>query len=230
MRGPSLGDVGEPAFVTTTRAGYDAIAQGYADAFRDPLANAPLDRGLLAGFAELVRRDHRDPRVLEVGSGPGDIAAHLHDLGLAVRGVDLSPKMVDLARRAYPHLSFEIGEMSALEVPDASLAAVVSWYSLIHIAAPARPAVVAELRRVLRPGGYLLLAFQVGDDTLHFDQAFGHAVDLDFHRLAPDAVEALTESAGLTTVARLVRAPEQQGPAAAVPQGFVLAQLPRADP
>ena len=217
--------VSEPTYITATRAGYDAIAQGYAEAFRAPLENAPLDRGLLAGFAELVRRDHPDLQVLEVGSGPGDISAHLHGLGLVVRGVDLSPRMVELAGRAYPHLSFEVGEMSALEVPDASLAAVVSWYSLIHIAAPSRPAVVAELRRVLRPGGYLLLAFQVGVDTLHFDEAFGHTVDLDFHRLGLDEVEALTESAGLTTVARLVRAPEQPGPAAAVPQGFVLTQL-----
>jgi SAM-dependent methyltransferase len=222
--------VDEPGHLTATRTGYDAIAEQYATTFQDPLAGCPLDRGLLAGFAELVRRDHSSPQVLEVGSGPGDITAHLHRLGLNIRGVDLSPNMVAIARRNYPELSFEVGEMSALDVPDAGLAAVVCWYSLIHIPPAERPAVLSEFCRVLRPGGYLLLAFQVGDGILHFDEAFGHEVNLDFHRLDPDAVVALAQAAGLRIEAKMVRASERNRVAAPVPQGFVIARAPRSEP
>jgi hypothetical protein len=42
-------------FLRTTRASYDAVAGGYAERFRDELAARPLDRAMLAGFAELVR-------------------------------------------------------------------------------------------------------------------------------------------------------------------------------
>ena len=125
----------EPAHLSATRAGYDAMAEQYAELFRTALDDAPLDRALLSGFAEMVRRDHLDPQLLEVGSGPGNVAAYLHQLGMAVCGIDLSPAMVALARREHPEISFDVGEMGALDVADASLAGVVAWYSVIHVPA-----------------------------------------------------------------------------------------------
>lgn len=218
--------VTETAQLSATRAGYDAMAEQYAEVFRGALDEAPLDRALLRGFAELVGRDHTDPEVLEVGSGPGKVAAYLHQLGMTVRGIDLSPAMVELARREHPDVGFEVGDMGALEAADASLAGVVAWYSVIHVPASRRPGVIGEFHRVLRPGGYALLAFQVGDDTLHLDEAFGHEVSLDFHRLQPDAVVALLDDAGFDVFARLVRAPDSSSPAAKIPQGFVIARKP----
>ena len=218
--------VTEAAHLIATRAGYDAMAEQYAEHFRASLDEAPLDRALLSGFAELVRRDHPDPQLLEIGSGPGTVAAYLHQLGMSVRGLDLSPAMVELARRKHPGLSFEVGEMSALDVADASLAGVVAWYSVIHVPAAQRPGVIGEFHRVLRPGGYALLAFQVGEDTLHLDEAFGHEVSLDFHRLQPDAVVALLDDAGFDLTARLVRAPDSASLAAKIPQGFLIARKP----
>jgi SAM-dependent methyltransferase len=220
--------VTEPAHLTATRAGYDAMAEQYAEHFRAALDEAPLDRALLSGFAELVRRDHPDPQLLEIGSGPGNVAAYLHQLGMSVRGIDLSPAMVELARREHPGISFEVGEMGALDVADASLAGVVAWYSVIHVPASQRPGVIGEFHRVLRPGGYALLAFQVGDDTLHLDEAFGHEVSLDVHRLQPDAVVALLDNAGFDLTARLVRAPEPSSAAAKTPQAFLIARKPSA--
>jgi ubiquinone/menaquinone biosynthesis C-methylase UbiE len=209
-----------------TRTGYDAIAERYADVFRGELDDAPLDRALLGAFAEMVTRDHADAQVLEVGSGPGTVTAHLHRLGLKVCGIDLSPVMVDIARRTHPEVGFDVGEMGALDRADASLAGLVAWYSLIHVPGPRRQAVIDEFHRVLRPGGYALIAFQVGDDTLHVDEAFGRPVSLDFHRLQPDAVAGLLEAAGFTLLARLVRAPEPTSAATKVPQGVLLARKP----
>lgn len=217
----------EPAELTATRAGYDALAEQYGELSQAALDAAPLDRALLGAFAELVRTDHPDPLVLDVGCGPGTVAGHLAGrLGVPARGIDLSPAMVEHARRAHPGVVFDVGEMGSLDAPDGSVAGLVAWYSLIHVPAGRRQAVVGEFARVLRPGGHLLLAFQVGEDTLHLDEAFGRPVQLDFHRLQPDDVVALLERAGFDVTARLVRAPDPSSVAAQIPQGFVLARRP----
>lgn len=210
--------VAEDPHVTATRSGYDAIAEEYARTFRAELDGAPLDRAVLGGFAELVRRAHTDAPVLEVGCGPGTVTAHLAALRLDVRGIDLSPAMVALARRAHPGLRFEVGEMGHLDRPDGDLAGLVAWYSLVHVPRTHRQQVVEEFHRVLRPGGHVLVAFQVGDDVLHLDEAFGRPVSLDFHRLRPDDVEELLAGAGFEPTARLVKAPEPTSAASPVPQ------------
>jgi SAM-dependent methyltransferase len=213
----------ESRYLTDTRSGYDAIAQAYAETFRSELADSPLDRAVLAGFAELVANRHPDGRLLEVGSGPGDVTAHLHDLGMAIRGIDLSAAMVDLARREHPGVTFDVGDMSALDTSDASLAGLVAWYSIIHVPPVHLPAVFTEFHRVLVDGGHLLVAFQVGDDVLHFDEAFGHQVSLDFHRLRPAAVTALLDGAGFDLTAQLVRAPAPTSAATKIPQACLIA-------
>jgi len=49
--------------------------------------------------------------VADVGCGPGYVTAHLHDSDVEVFGIDLSPEMIDIARRDHPHLRFEVGTM-----------------------------------------------------------------------------------------------------------------------
>lgn len=213
----------ESTYLSETRSGYDAIAEGYAEAFRSALDDSPLDRALLTGFAELVATRHPDGQVVEVGSGPGHVAAYLRDRGLSIRGIDLSAAMVDLARREHPEITFDVGEMAALDASDSSLAGLVAWYSIIHVPPAHLPAVFTEFHRVLEDGGHLLLAFQVGDDVLHFDEAFGHQVSLDFRRLQPDTVTVLLEDTGFDLIAQLVRAPVPAGSAASIPQAFVIA-------
>jgi SAM-dependent methyltransferase len=213
----------ESTYLSETRSGYDAIAEGYAEAFRSALDDSPLDRALLTGFAELVATRRPDGQVVEVGSGPGHVAAYLRDRGLSIRGIDLSAAMVDLARREHPEITFDVGEMGALDASDSSLAGLVAWYSIIHVPPAHLPAAFSEFHRVLEDGGHLLLAFQVGDDVLHFDEAFGHQVSLDFRRLQPDTVAVLLEDTGFDLIAQLVRAPVPAGPAASIPQAFVIA-------
>ena len=214
------------AHLDATRRGYDAVAEQYAELFRTGLDDSPLSRALLVGFAEMVRRDLPDGQVLEVGSGPGAVSAHLHQLGLDVRGIDLSPAMVDVARRDHPGVGFDVGHMGALDRADGSLAGLVCWYSLIHVPAHQRQAVLDEFHRVLRPGGYALIAFQVGDDTLHLDEAFGQVISLDFHRLQPDAVVEMLGRAGFELTARVVKAPEPTSAASRVPQAALIARKP----
>ena len=196
----------EPDFVQTTRASYDAVADEYAEYVRDELRANPWERAVLGVFAELVLADGAGP-VADVGCGTGRVTAHLRGLGLDVIGIDLSPGMLAVARGAHPDVRFEVGSMLALDLPDGVLAGVVAYYSMIHVPDDRLPAVLAEFCRVLAPGGYLLLAFQVGDEPLHLAEVFGHAVALKFHRRRPERMAELLDLAGFVVRSRLVREP-----------------------
>lgn len=102
----------EPSYLTTTRESYDTVADDYAELVKSLLAKEPLGRAMLAAFAEHVRADGGQP-VADLGCGPGHVTAHLNSLGVSAFGVDLSPKMVEIARRTYPDLRFEVGSMTA---------------------------------------------------------------------------------------------------------------------
>ena len=210
----------EPPHQRSTRRAYDTVAVDYAELLRDELAAKPLDRAVLAAFVDLVHDDGGGP-VADLGCGPGRVTAHLHALRQPAFGVDLSPAMVAVARRSYPELRFEQGSIAALDLDAAALAGVVAWYSVIHTPPELQPDVFDEFARVLRPGGRLLVAFQVGDERVHLDQAYGHEVSLDVYRLSPDRVTEQLGAVGLAVTARLIREPtgrEQQ------PQAYLFAR------
>ncbi|MFT2016394.1 class I SAM-dependent methyltransferase [Streptomyces sp. 796.1] len=210
----------DSSYLHTTRDGYDAIAVSYAEHFRTGLESQPFDLAMLGAFARVVQAGGGG-KVLEVGSGPGWVAAHLHGLGVDVSGLDLSPEMVALARRTYPELRFDEGTMAEIPLADGALAGLVAWYSLIHIPPALVPAVLTEFHRVLAPDAPLLLAFQIGDEPLHLTEAFGHTIALDFHRLQPDQLAQHLDAAGFTTQATLTREPETYE---RTRQGYLLAR------
>ncbi|OKJ04250.1 methyltransferase [Streptomyces sp. CB01249] len=206
-----------------TRASYDTVAADYAALLADELAGKHLDRAMLGAFAAYVREEGGGP-VADLGCGPGRITAYLRDFGLDASGTDLSPGMVAEARLRYPDLRFEVGTMSALDLPDGSLGGAVAWYSLVHTPPRELGPYVAEFRRVLTPGGHLLLAFKAGDDEgVRLEHAYGHPVDLDVYRFDPDRVAGLLERAGFELRARLVRAAD---PEERTPQAFLIARRP----
>ena len=214
----------EPDFLRNTRASYDAVAVSYAEWLRDELAAKPFDRAILAVFAELVRAAGQGP-VADIGCGAGRVTAHLNELGLPAFGIDLSPQMVAVARQAYPGLRFEVGSMLALDLPDGTLGGLLAWYSTIHVPDDRLPEAFAEFYRVLVPGGYALLAFQVGHEPRHVTQALGQAVSVDLHQRQPDTVAELLARAGLVVRARLIREPDDEGDfTERTPQAFLLAR------
>jgi SAM-dependent methyltransferase len=216
--------VTDPDFVTRTRESYDATADDYVVWIAAELAAKPLDRAMLSAFASLVSGP-----VADVGCGAGRVTAHLTSLGVDAFGIDLSPGMIDAARRAHPGLRFEVGSMLSLDLPAGSLGGLVAWYSTIHVPDPLLPKVFAGFHRALAPGGYLLLAFQVGDDVRHLSSAGGHEVSLDFHRRRPSTVADLLRAAGFTMRAELVRQPDEEGSFPELtPQAYLLARKPPA--
>lgn len=186
------------------RVSYDAVAASYSDQLRNGLDDEPYLRAALALFAELVRDSGGGP-VADLGCGPGHITAHLQQLGVSAFGIDLSPKMIDVARHSYPGLRFETGSMTDLRLVDASVAGLLSFWSLVHTPDDELPAIFARFRRVLRPGGPLLVGFHAGEGSRLKTEGYGgHPMKVYVHRRQPGQVAAWLDAAGLTVEAQLL--------------------------
>lgn len=178
-----------------TRASYNRVAAEYARRMADELAHKPLDRQLLDAFAASV-----DGLVCDLGCGPGQVAAYVHERGCEVVGVDLSDAMVEQARRLHPGLRFLQADMRRLPFDDGALGGIVAFYSLIHLPPEELSVALRELRRVLRGGGSLLVAIHCGDEVRHFDTLWDEPVNLDFRFFSPQAMCDLLTKAGFTIV------------------------------
>lgn len=172
---------------------YDLVADEYVLRIFDELQHKPLDRQLLDRFAAGVR--DVGP-ACDMGCGPGHVARYLHERGVEACGVDLSPAMVERARRLTPGVEFRQGDMLALDAPDGIWAGIAAFYSIIHVPWGDMPQALGELYRVLRPGGLLLMAFHIGDDAIHLDEWWGQKVCIDFFFLRPEEVVEQLQAAG----------------------------------
>jgi SAM-dependent methyltransferase len=185
---------------SNVQTSYDLVADEYVRRIFDELDHKPLDRDLLDRLAALVR--NVGP-VCDMGCGPGHVARYLHGRGVPVVGVDLSQAMVHHARTLNPGIEFTQGDMRSLDIEGGTWGGIAAFYSIIHIPRPAVVAVLGEMKRVLRPGGWLLLAFHIGDGVLHLDEWWGQQVSVDFHLFRPDEMTGFLKDAGFQ-VAKIV--------------------------
>jgi SAM-dependent methyltransferase len=186
------------------RDSYDSAADAYAEHLFTELDRKPLDRHLLNRFAEETRGRGL---VADLGCGPGHVARYLHDQGVTVVGIDLSPAMIRCARRLSPGLDFRVGDMLALPLPTASLAGAVAFYSIVHFDGLQLRAAMQQLRHVLVAGGLALVAFHVGDQVAHVDDLFGARVDLEFRFHTVATVIDELAAARLAVIERVEREP-----------------------
>jgi len=142
-----------------------------------------------------------------MGCGPGHVARYLHGAGAAVFGLDLSPSMVEIARQLNPDLSFRVGNMMDVDLPDGLLAGIAVFYAIVNIPKESLPLVFREMERVLQPGGLILLAFHVGDDTVHVDELWGKQISLDFFLFPPLAIKRYLEASGFEVEEIIERGP-----------------------
>ena len=183
---------------------YDRVADEYVRRIFDELQHKLLDRQLLDRLADRVRGVGP---VCEIGCGPGHVARYLHERGVEMVGIDLSPRMIEQAHRLNPDIEFLQGDMLALDAADESWAGIVAFYSIVHIPRSEMSKALAELRRVLRPGGTLLLAFHVGDDAVHLDEWWGQKVSLDFFFFRSEEMASYLREAGFEIEETIEREP-----------------------
>ena len=160
------------------QSSYDRIAADYAEHFRDEMLEKPFDRKMLDWLAERVGNRGT---ICDMGCGPGHIARYLFEHGVKTCGVDLSPGMVESARDLNPDIPFQQGDMLALtNIADNSYGGVAAFYSIIHIPRAKLNQALQELKRILCPGGTLLLTFHIGEETIHREEWWGKEVSIDF--------------------------------------------------
>jgi len=201
----SVLDAGPEARDDKVRAAYAAVAVSYAEQLCDELAALPFESWLLRRVVELSD----GTPVIDVGTGPGHVAAFLAEAGADATGLDLTLEMVDEARRRHPGVSYQVGDLRQLMRPTThdGWGAVLAWYSLIHLAASELPAAIASLARPLRSNGWLVLALHVGAEVRTVTDWFGHQIDLDFVLHDPAEILATVERAGLLDVEWYHRGP-----------------------
>lgn len=204
------------------RSAYDVVAESYARLLPDASFEAPEDRGMIEAFATYVLEGN-GRSVVDAGCGSGRMTRLLSSLGVDTSGIDVSAGMIEVARRTCPGLGFEVAELGKLPYADMQLGGVFAWYSIIHSAPHELPGVFAEFFRVLAPGGFALISFQVGEGRRHISRAYGHDVAMDAQLFAPAAVIHDLARSGFNVVAQMSREP---GPRETSPQAVLLAQRP----
>jgi SAM-dependent methyltransferase len=171
--------------VNVVNDAYSSRASEYVERFASMGGVHPSDRQLVATWADGI-----EGAVLDAGCGPGQWTNFLNEAGIPALGVDLVPEFIEHARVAYPGISFRTGSLDALDVITGTIGGVLAWYSLIHYEPDAIRTPLLEFRRVLSPGGALLIGFFDGQVVEKFDHAVVPAYQWPVSDLCSELVAA----------------------------------------
>ena len=193
--------------IKNTQTSYDNVAAEYAEKFKDEMDHKPFDRDCLDRLAREV--GNLGP-ICDLGCGPGQIARYLHRQGVETLGVDLSPRMIEEAQRLNPKIHFHQGDMLSLPDEDNAWGGIAAFYCIIHIPREQIVDALREMKRVLKPGGVLLLTFHIGEESKHLDEWWEKPVNLDFAFYLPKEMETWLKDAGYEGIETLVREPNPE--------------------
>ncbi|MFS0701655.1 trans-aconitate 2-methyltransferase [Cellulomonas sp. 179-A 4D5 NHS] len=182
---------------------YSLLAQRYIDAVGSLEHVHPDD----LAFLDRHLRPVSGP-VLDLGCGPGHLTGYLRRTHADVTGIDLVPEFLQHARAHHPTARFEPGSILDLDVGRApgSVAGALAWYSLIHLEPGQLDDALAAVRRVLAPGGVLVVGFFDGGEV----EPFAHKVTTAYRWPVGEMSRRLAR-AGLVERERVQRAAEGDG-------------------
>lgn len=196
-----------------TRRFFNAIAPDWRAMRREVLGEVDLD-GLILSLLP------PGAKAADLGCGPGDLLEAMGAKAGGLIGVDASPAMLELARRK-PGLagaSLRVGELEHLPLADAEAQAAVLSLTLHHLSDPA--AALAEARRVVAPGGVLVVADYLKHQAEHMRERYGDR----WLGFTPEEMSRWLGDAGL-----LVEKMEQQPVNLGLTLGVYLARRPAAE-
>jgi ArsR family transcriptional regulator len=190
--------------MNATRSFFDAVAGQWRDLSREVLGDFDL-------ADEMAARLHPGMLVADLGCGPGELLARLAEGARLAVGVDSSPRMLELAAARLagrPNVSLRLGELEHLPLREGEVQAVTLSLVLHHVSDPV--AVLSEARRVLAPGGELLLAEFDRHENEAMRERYGDArLGVDREMLyewllaagfSPSRVDAFPVNQGLTVL------------------------------
>jgi SAM-dependent methyltransferase len=199
----------DPFSTHAVRSAYDVTADDYAIAFGDELWSLPLDREMLQHAIELCGAGGL---ILEVGSGPAPASAFVagidHDVDRQPVALDLSHRMLTVARERNPRLPAAQADIRRLPLADCCCSLVIAFYVLQHLPRSDLGEAISEFRRVLTLSGLLLLATHLGDRDVVSDVFLGHHIETVAAALHDrNALAQLLDDAGFNIEIERQRAP-----------------------
>ena len=177
-----------------TRRAYNLAAKKYHELFHNEMNEKAYDRNLLDSFAN---RFVRGSLICDAGCGPSaQIGKYLFDKGTRVIGIDISDRCIEMARVLNPDMSFKREDMMNMSFDRSVFDGVISYYSIIHTPKKFIGKIFREFHRVLKPGGYLLVAVKAGSSEGYVDEFLGIKTEIYFSLFDEKEIEGYFEKAG----------------------------------
>lgn len=156
-----------------------------------------------------LRRGKEIGRSLEIGCGYGRLTPTFAEFSAEHTAIDINPDALAKARQAYPDYDFRRASATELPFPDSQFDLVTTWTVLQHIPPDRIGAACGELRRVLAPGGTLLLC----EETRLADQPLSRRPHT-WHRRSEDYEQLLAplEQTYCSDIAEISRLPGMESP------------------
>jgi ubiquinone/menaquinone biosynthesis C-methylase UbiE len=186
--------------------GYDRIGEEYerwSAKATDPARERYL-KVLLEGLP-------KGAQVLDLGCGSGALATRRLSERFQITGVELSSRMVELARRNIPSATFVRTDMASVEFPPERFDGVCAFYSLTHLPQKELPTLLRRVARWLKPGGLFVASMGSGEDPGSVEDEWVGGVPMYFAGHAVQTNEELVEEAGLRVVSAGTEAVREEG-------------------
>jgi SAM-dependent methyltransferase len=139
-------------WIALVRSSYNACADAYS------AQRSSKERELDLLFSNLKERS----AILDVGCGAGVPVSLRLSTRFCITGVDISDRMIELARANVPKANFMRANILDVDFAENSFDAIVSYYALFHIPRTEQPALFRQFYRWIKPGGYFLASYARG--------------------------------------------------------------------
>jgi SAM-dependent methyltransferase len=186
---------------------YNLVAEEYAQKFLDELERKNMDKVVLDWFATQIPNNEV---VLEIGTGPGEVSGYLDNLGIKCIGTDISPVMIENAKRNFPYIMFEVQDFFDITYPENTFYGVVGFYAIVNYHPDDLLPIFKNIKRVLKENGLFLFTFHVfeGERKTYVEKFLEkEGSKLTFYYYEVDEIKNIVENLGFEIVDIIIRYP-----------------------
>ena len=174
--------------VTKTIAVYDQIAHQYASKLDDYAPRPEQEK-----FVSLLPKS---ATILDAGCGPGRDCEYFVKQGFQVVGVDLSDKLLDIAKQRVPQASFYKQDLRSLDFSSSSFNGIWACASLLHLKREETPAVLSSFYTLLKPKGTLFVLVKEGTGEADIKETLSSNISRHFTYFTVNELKTLLTDAG----------------------------------